>query len=264
MAALADAGEELLNNSFVTVTDVQLFDNKPIARLLESIGNQMERTSRSGGAISSLMGGTAQLAFFIAAKAIEDGYTVLSKTFLYKLKWDDEVAAEFYQNWGNDAAFEKMTFNLEFVGVQYNKSTINAGVFSKADNRKKDVVIRKAVMRNIDDAFATLQKDYDVFKPKVPVLGTEPVTAQVGMKEGLKGGERFEVLQQAQDLKTGRMKWQRIGVVTVDDKNLWDNRYNAGEEPDVVTLDKNGNPISATTFKGGLNVVPGMMLKQIK
>ena len=264
MTKLADAGEELLNNSFITVTDIMLFDNKPIARLLENIGNTISDNAGAFGVIGSLVGSAASISFTIAAKSIEDGYTVLSKTFLYKLNWNEAVASEFYQNWGNDEAFEKMNFELTYIGVQYNKSRINAGIFNNVNDRKKDVVIRKAVTRNIDEAFATLQKENEVFKPMIPILGIEPVIAQIGMKEGLTGNEKFEVLEKRQDPETGKMKWKRVCTVSVDKANIWDNRYTAGEEPENIVLDKNGNPITVTAFKGGNNIAPGMMLKLIK
>jgi len=278
MAKLADAGEELLKNSFVTVTDLHLFANKPLSDLYYAIAaeltdkaNEIIRKAR-GKDMATQLAASIQSApylltatgFAVAAAAIKDGFTVFSKTFLYKLKWNDEIQARFYQNWGNDAAFERMNFELEFIGVQYNKTKLNRGVFNKAPNRKPEVVIKQAVVRNIDEAFAQLQKDNEVFKPMVPIIGTDPIIAQVGLKESITAKSKFNVLQKTEDPITGKTRWQKVGVVKVD--KIWDNRYYAGEEK----FDDEGNRITVddrakgTTFKGGKNIVPGMMLKLIK
>jgi len=81
------------------------------------------------------------------------------------------------------------------------------------------------------------------------------------MKEGLEGGEQFDVLEMVLNQKTGRTEYKVVGSATVDKKIVWDNRYNAGDKSEVV-LDKNGAPITATLFKGGKNIQPGMLLKQ--
>jgi len=263
-ALLADAGEELINNTFVAVTDLNFFSNKPIADMLRAVGNNVNSAASNAGGIGQVVGAVAQLSTSIAAAAIQDGYTVFSKTFLYKLKWNDAIAANFYSIWGDEDAFNRMSFELEFVGVQYEKSVVNAGAFSSKENRKMETVVKKLVTRNLDENFANLQKEYDVFKPKVPIIECNPVTAHIGMKEGLKGGEKFEILMMSQDPKTGRTKWERVGTTTASKNYVWDNRYNAGDEPENIVIGNNGVPINATTFNDNPKAQPGMFLKQIK
>lgn len=56
-----------------------------------------------------------------------------------------------------------------------------------------------------------------------------------------------------------------MGSVNVDKNQIWDNRYNAGEE--VVATDSKGKKMPSfdgTLFKGMRNIQPGMLLKQIK
>jgi hypothetical protein len=263
MSTLGDAGEELISNTFITITDMQFFSNRPVANMLRQISNAVSNAT-SSIPLAGLFGSIASVAMDISAAAIEDGYSVLSRTFLYKLKWNDEIAANFYNIWGNEEAFNNMDFDLEFVDVQYDRSVINAGLFSKKADRQPQTVIEKVFVRNMDEVFATLQKENDIFKTKTPILSTNPLTAQIGMKEGLKGGEKFEILEKEQDPKTGYTKWKRVGITTVDSKLVWDNRYNAGEEPEVKIVGKDGQPIQATTFKSNAKAVPGMMLKLIK
>jgi len=53
--------------------------------------------------------------------------------------------------------------------------------------------------------------EYEVFKVKVPVLTNEPITAQIGMKEGLEGGEKFEEETEAIDLaKMNKIKIRKF------------------------------------------------------
>ena len=53
----------------------------------------------------------------------------------------------------------------------------------------------------MNKVYAKLQKEYDVFKPEMPLLtaSKKDCTAKIGMKEGLEGGEKFDVLEKAVD-----------------------------------------------------------------
>jgi hypothetical protein len=273
-AKLADAGEDLLNNSFVTVTDLLVYANKPIADNYVNLAKNLEKEAKElsakkakssieaiSNSVTALTLQTTAAGLLIAAAAIMDGYTVVSKTYLFKLKWNEEVQAKFYESWGDDVAFEKMDFDLEFVGFQLNETVINRGVFNKNENRNPELVIKQTVFRNIDESFAKLQQENDVFKPSVPVYSSSPLAAKIGMKEGLSGGEKFSVLQRIQDPATGKMSFKKIGSVTVDKSHVWDNRYNAGDERSEAEI---VGGIKETYFNGGKAVVPGMILKQRK
>ncbi|MDR1610167.1 MAG: hypothetical protein LBS08_01485 [Candidatus Symbiothrix sp.] len=252
-AALADAGEELLNNTFVSFTQFMFFNNELVAKIIRETAYEVVKGQN----------GLVQLAAKKAADVLydktKDGKTLFSKTWLYKLVWNEEVAATFYNVWNNPAEFDKLDFKLELVGVQTNSSIVLFALDGAIE------AIKKVEVRNIDHVYAELQKKYDVFKPKVPVLtAPEPLTAQIGMKEGLEGGEKFEVLEMTEDPETGRTKYVRIGTTTVEKKLVWDNRYNGGDAPESEIKGKDGNPITATHFKKVGKAQPGMLLKQIK
>ena len=261
-AALADAGEELIKNTFITVTSLNFFENEPIAKISQQIAYLAATVDPTGAAKS---------AADIAYNETKNGYSILSRTFLYKLAWNDSIASEFYNVWGNEEAFSKMDFQLEFVGVQYNKSAVIkpgegsiGALFTPKKTYTQEQLIDIVFNRNIDDVFAKLQKENDVFKPKFPVITSEPLTAQIGMKEGLEGGEKFDILEMTLDPETGRTKWVKIGTTVADKKLVWDNRYNAGDEPENPTLGTDGQPIKATTFKTVKKAASGMLLKQAK
>jgi hypothetical protein len=252
-ATLADAGEELLNNTFVSFTQFMFFNNELVAQIIrETAYAAVQDQSR-----------LAQMAAHKAADALyettKEGKTLFSKTWLYKLVWNEEVAATFYNVWDNPAEFDTMDFQLELIGVQTNSSIVLFALDGAID------AIKKVEIRNIDNVYAELQKKYDVFKPKVPILtAPDPLTAQIGRKEGLEGGEKFEVLEMTQDPETGRTKYVRVGTTSVEKKLVWDNRYNGGEVAESEVKDKNGNPITATHFKKVGKAQAGMLLRQIK
>jgi len=260
LASLGDAGEELIRNTFITFTKLEFIENEPAAALVRDLA-KAEIAKSMAGKPQMLIDKALQAADATYEKT-KEGYSLWSKTWLYRLNWNDSISAIFYNDiWSNPSAFDKSDlFSLEFVGVQYNQSLVT---FKIGETRTQEQLIDLALVRNVDNAFAELQKDNDVFKSKVPVLTVNPITAQIGMKEGLKGGESFDVLEMTLNPKTGLTEYKKVGSATADKKIIWDNRYNAGEKVEQM-LDKEGNPITATPFKGGKSIQPGMLLKQVK
>jgi hypothetical protein len=260
--ALKTAGFELIQNTFTTFTKIDFFSNEPVARIVRDAA-KAELAKKAGKMPQIAMDKAMQL-IDLAYDKSKDGYTLVSKTWLYQLDWNDTVATKFWGIYNSPEEFEKADFfKMKFVGSNYNTSTI---LFS-SNGRTLEQMIDIALVRNIDNTFAKLQKEYDVFKPKVPILGVGPVTADIGIKEGLKGGEKFEVLELNIDPKTGVSEYKVVGKVKVDKKKVWDNQYNLSDGKDV-SLDKDGNPIpqlTATSFKGGgSKLYPGLLLKQLK
>ena len=147
-------------------------------------------------------------------------------------------------------------FKMEFVNDQ-----VNSSIFLFAEGKTLEQIIDKVLVRNIDNAFAKLQKENDVFKPLVKILTKEPLTAEIGMKEGLEGGENFEVLELQEEAGTGKILFKRVSTVKVAKGKVWDNRYNAGEKPkneDGTDLVQN----EFTEFKG--KAKNGTFLRLIK
>lgn len=267
LASLADAGEELLKNTFVVFSKLTFVENEPVARAIRE---------SSKLAANKLKVPAAQAAAIKAAdeayEKMKEGYSVWTTSWLYQLDWNDSVAAVFYQDMWTSApdeakkkAFDETDlFTLKLVGSENAQSLVT---FKIGETRTEEQIIDLATVRNIDNVFAKLQKAYDVFKPKVPVIMTDAgITAQIGMKEGLEGGEAFEVMELTMDSKTNRTVYKKVGKATVIKGQVWDNRYNAGEKPEPQ-LDEAGNPlpmVSITSFKGSKKVMTGMLLKQSK
>ena len=239
---LKDAGKQLIANSFVTLSSIDFFANEPAARAIYDAAMK----EAAGNAVAEL-----------AAKKIydktKDGYTVLAETFLYQLDWSDESLQRLYSGWANPSeALEQGNFSLTLVNSQRTLSTVLL-----AGERSMDDVLKEALYRNIDNSFSKLQKQNDVFMPSVPVIGVNPITAPIGMKEGLEGGEKFRVFEMTYDAESGETKFVEAGTVKVNKKQIWDNLFSLSKSKDE------GTP-QYTAFKGGKNVLPGMMIKQIK
>lgn len=255
LASLGDAGEELISNTFLTFTKLEFVENEPIARAFRD--KALKATDIKLAGSPDLVIEMAKIPIYKAYDKAKEGYSLWSKSWLFKFEWNDSIANIFYNDlWSNPDAFDTTRlFSFTFVGEQYNQSLVT---FSLTEQRTHNQIIDIALVRNVDNAFAKLQKKNDVFKPKVPVVSSDPIIAQIGMKEGLEGGERFEVLEMTMNKKTGYTEYKRVGSVTVNKKHVWDNRYNAGMEKMENTSETLG-----TEFKGPKDIYPGMLLKQI-
>ena len=81
-------------------------------------------------------------------------------------------------------------------------------------------------VRNIDNVFAKLQKKYVVFRPVTPISSVGPITAMIGLKEGLEPGDKFEILKSTKDPKTGKISYVAFASAKVDkDFPIFDNLY---------------------------------------
>jgi hypothetical protein len=262
-ASLADAGEELLKNTFVVVSRLNFVSNESVARVIRDIAKEQAKN------ISNDIG--RKVAMLAAEKVYDkakEGYSVWTTAYLYQLEWNDSIAAVFYNNlWmgkSNIDAVKKEAFDnsdlfkLNFIGTQSANSLV---IFSLKENRTEEQIVKLATIRNIDAVYAKLQKEYDVFKCKTPLYTVDPLSAKIGMKEGLEGGEKFEILEQTINEKTGLTEYKCIGNIKVDKKNIWDNRYNAALNSEIE------NPeLEATEFKGRSknSYYPGLLIRQLK
>jgi hypothetical protein len=260
-SSFSDAGLELIRNTFVTFTKLNFVENEPVARVVRDLAKA--KIAQEMASAPQVLKDKAFQGVDAVYEKTKEGYSLWSKTWLYRLNWNDSIAALAVPLLSNKSELDKSDlFSLEFVGAQFNNSLVT---FKIGEKRTESQIIDLALVRNVDNAFAELQRENDVFKAKTPVASADPtILAKIGKKEGLKGGEKFEVLERTLNEKTGLTEYKKVGTATVDKKLVWDNRYTAGEEAEEKQLDKDGNPITATVFKGSKKIQPGMLLKFIK
>ena len=267
ISLLKTAGLDLIYNTFLVISKMNFVSNEIPAAIIK------EGAILAAKEIKSELWRTAAIvAAELAYNKAKEGYSVWTTSYLYQLEWNDSIQQVFYNDLYMDgtntdpvkkAIFDTTSlFKMKFVGAEKSTSLVTFSL--KNTKRTEDQTVKLSTIRNIDAVYAKLQKSYDVFMPKTPLYTGYPITAKIGMKEGLEGGEKFEVFEQVMDNKTGKIELKSLGKIEVDKKLIWDNRYNLGEEdPDRQEDDKKPK-IDRTTFKGGKDYYPGLLIKQIK
>lgn len=264
-AMLADAGEELIGKTFVIVNDYKFTSKEEIAQKTKKGLNFIKDVSSLAGVDVSGMTDLAGTAVTIAGK----GYIIKSTSYLYRLVWDEEAAAIFYNNYWTDdnsynpskaEAFNKANnFKLKYVGVQSAWADVQSSVFT--DKSEEDLV-QMATIKATDKAIAKLERKFEEFRTMTPLYSTDPLAAKIGLKEGLEKGDKFEVLEQEID-KEGKTTYKRVAIIKVDGGNIWDNTLTEAEREEL----KREGKLPAqeyTVFKGGgSKFYPGQLLKQI-
>lgn len=261
VAMLQDAGEDLIGNTFVLVNDIRYVDKNKGAKTGASILKALGQIASAymGSSISDLTDNLGDMLETIK------GFKVKINTFLYKLDWNDEQAAVFYQEQyaakpdaTKKANFEAARGNYKLKYVGKVESSGGTTSFLGINEDEPIVMVRKACQRAIDENVVDLQRNYEEFRTKSPLLSVEPLTAYVGKKEGVTAKSKFEVLEVV-ELENGKHKYNRVGVIEPIENLIWDNRFMAVEEG------AQGANLGYTTFKkvSGKNFAKGMLIREM-
>jgi len=266
LAALSDAGEELIGQTFVLVNDITYITAEQEAQAAKVAMGVI------GGLLDAFTGGHSGRDLAKAAGAIADSFTgfkVKTHSYLYQLEWNDTIAAIFYQyhytgvpNPEKIQAFldDKTTYRLKYVAHEYefDKKSVLKGKYERTE------LVRTICARSMDKNIVALGKQYEDFKVKTPVYsvltnskGTiEGYAAKIGMKEGITENSKFQVVQRIQNPETGKTTYKYVATVKPKKGKIWDNRYNAVLEQDE------GSTLPYTTFTktAGGEILPGMLL----
>ena len=258
-ALLADAGEALIKNTFVIVNDFKYTNKEEVAKKTKGILSTVSSVaSNYGNSDLALVAETTSTGVGVLGK----GYIIKTRAHLFKLVWNEEIATIFYNDfWTEDEnidlekkkAFEETSiFKLEYVGTETSWADLQSTSLTTKTNEQ---LISNATIKAIDNVIAKLQRKYEVFRTKTPLLSSDPLAAKIGLKEGLEKGDKYEVLEQTLN-KNGIVEYKRLGIIKVEKDHIWDNRYNADEE--------NPSPIKHTAFSGGKKkYFAGMLIRQI-
>lgn len=264
LEALGDAGEELIKNTFVLINVYKYVSKEEVAEKasgwLKTVGS-LSSVVPGGSGISNAANATA-----VGVTVLGKGYVVKTTAHLYRLDWNEEVANTFYNElWADDQtiteekikAFDNSNiFKLTYVGSDVSWADVQSTILTKKTNEQ---LIERATVKAIDAVIVKLQKNHDEFKTKTPLFTGEPITAKIGLKEGLSDKSKFDVLEQVID-ENGKTKYEVVGSIKVDESQpIWDNRFGADEEnPD--------NKTDRTFFKkvSGKEFYPGMLIIQKK
>lgn len=259
-ALLRDAGEELIGSTFILVNDIRYIDK-----------------SRGSSVIGGIVSGVLQAAIIMSGgKQTESdlgtlissykGFNVKIKTYLYQLVWDEEMSSLYYNKIYTEepdetrrTTFEnnRGKFSVIYLGMQ--ESSGKTVSFMGIKESEPQLMVRKACQRALDENVANLQKNFEVFKVKAPLLNVSPLTSEIGLKDGMTEKSRYEVLEVVEDEK-GHIDYKRAGIIKPVAGKIWDNRFMAVEEgAENATL-------GFTTFENvsGGDFYPGMLIREIK
>ena len=261
---IVDQGENLIANTYVTYSKLQFYPSEPVAAFTMKLALYI--AAMLPAPANTIASTAAQTAY----NATKDGYTARTTTALYKLDWTEETKAEFYQMFSSDGKidmekFNNYTFPLSLVGIDNaNSMTIDVagglGSMIGLDNAKPDdQLIEQTVVRNIDKILAKMQKNYEDFAPVSQIISVNPLVADMGKKEGLEGGESFNLLEPQLNPETNEVEWKSIGVVKVDKKQIWDNRYSLTDDAKKAAESE----IKGTVLSSNKKAAVGMVVKQV-
>lgn len=262
-AQIKDLSVKLLPFTFMTFTKLDFYENEPVARAVRDAAIVTAKNIYDNAVKNGANPNTANLVYNLACltanaayAATKDGYTLHSTTWLYRLVWDQNTEAYFYNSvLANPSLLETSSkFKMEHIDCQENKSTV---VFSAT--RTQEQIIDLTVTRNLNKVFRDLQSRNDVFKVWTPLLDFNSmvspnlmvpitvegkiITAEIGTQEGLRGGERFSIVDEDGNF---------YGFAEAKKGMVWDNAIVEGGDDAcyyVPQRDKKGQPVTATTFK---------------
>ncbi len=306
---LENAGEDLIGKTFMIVNDITFIDHgensAKASKGIKTAGAVLGKLASLAGRddIADLATSSTELVGKIANEVA--GYKVNIITYLYRLDWNQDVMNHFYtQYWMEENqldpakkdAFETSDlFKISYVG---HTATSAENLASKTFAlRPRSEQFLRACTRAVDKAIVELQREYDEFKVNVPIYKVNEdgtVDVKIGLKEGVNKKSKYEVLMKQQN-KDGVIEYKKVGVIAPVDGKIWDNRFGAAEELEMLKADKeaaaadaektsaestetaqaeqtdddeSGNPLlGATTFKvleGQKDIMPGLLTREVK
>jgi len=255
---------KLIPFTFMTFTKLEFYENEPVARAVRDAAILTADAAYTKAVKDGTNQNTASLWRDLAVAAAntiynstKDGYTLKSNTWLYKLVWDENTQLYFNNKVVDNPRLLESSdmFKMEYVDCQSNKSTV---IISAA--RSFEQIINLTMVRNLNKVFVELQNRNDVFKVWTPLLDFyslvsprleapitvdgKVITAKIGTKEGLRGGEQFSVYDEEGNF---------YGYAIAQKGKVWDNGdENDGDAQEFYEpqVDKSGKPVTCTTFKG--------------
>ena len=258
---ISDASNELISNTYIIVNDIDFYDRRETGKKLSNAATGVTTVVSA----IPIIGLFALPAYGANARLTESvaGFKIRVTSYLYKLDWNDEIEGTFYKNYYTSvpdetkiSAFkkEKQLFSLKYIG----KHTVYSGITTlRGINRQEEFFI-KVCTRALDESVANLQKEHAEFRVKTPLLSIEPLSAKIGMKEGVNEESEYEVLEVLEE--DGLTKYKRVGIIKPSKGKVWDNRYLAEFEEE-----NENSTLKATEFEkvSGGDFYPGMLIREI-
>lgn len=241
---VAGSENKLLNNTYVCVTRYYYASAEEFnATFIEPLKRQLEKSDNI--LVSAALAGAIE-----AAAASLKGYFVSVVAYLFRLEWNKDLYNDFYTNKWNDPKKFFDTSNYRLVYVGKSNKRVPASLSMKRDANDAEL-LRRAVLRSTDAAFAALQRDYEEFRPMSSLHVVDgKLAAYIGTKEGIKEGDKFEVFEAVASKEDPNMiDWKSVGKIKVAKNGLWDNREGAGQTLEGEAYDKKEKSIGNSNLR---------------
>ncbi len=249
-AALADAGEKLIANSYVMVLDY-----KEVKTMTEIYDAQDEAARKTAKRLKTE---------FKPIERKKNGYTGKLTAYLYQVNFPDTVQGYFMDAFTSentldlgkvDKIFNQVYSPFKYISTQSVKvdgTQGNPGEFlAPVVQKSKAKLMIKLVNDGIIKVINKLEKDLEAFRVKTPIVSTKPITAKIGKKEGLTHERRYFVWEYVEG-NSGKTVAKRKGVIRA--KKVVDNRQ-----------DELGQTQSSIFYQvGGKKLEEGMTLQERK
>lgn len=265
MDMLSNAGEMLIGNTYMLVNDMTYVTAEEKAAAAK-IGLAIV-----GGLIDGLLGGNLGSDLADAGGKIADsftGFAVKTHSYLFRLDWDDEKLAIFYNEYymrePDPVKLENFLkddrFRVKYVAHEYETSqkSVGKGTIERSD------LVKIVCTRSMDKNIAALQLQYEDFKVKTPVheviLNEKGKIVGYGVKIGLKEGitekSTFQVVRKEIDPQTNRTTYKYVATLKAVKGKVWDNRYMATNDEAA------GSTMTCSILKkaSGGEILPGMLV----
>lgn len=217
-AILEDAGENLISQTYLVMNDICYKGNYGIHKSDNVIGNKNK-------------------------------FNIKIVSYLFQLSWTVQNTNVFFSKYWpstNNFIDVKTPFKFEF------KAKVSSDFSDSSKDISQSDLIKRAVARSIDLNIAKLQRLYTDFRIKARLLSTNPLYAEIGLKENIDEKSRFEVLECIVDSK-GIEKYKRIGIIKPMKGKIGDNRF-MSESKNIGTYFEIVN---------GHDFFPGMLIREI-
>lgn len=253
-ALLSDAGRELIGNTFIIVYDYRYTNKEDQAKKRKGFFNAISSVASYVPGGDKVMN-VATVAG-VASDVVGKGYFVKTTSYLYRLVWNDAVANEFYQTlWMDESTYDASKkeafdtsnlFKLEYVGDEVSRNNLQSTIFSSKSNEQ---LIEIATTKAVDKNIGKLQRAYEEFRVKTPLLFIDPIAAKIGLKEDIEKNDKFEVLEQVLN-EDGTTAYQRVGVIQVDGNQIWDNTFMADQANENTESNQNDSSSIGVALNG--------------
>lgn len=269
LAMLSDAGEMLISNTYMLINDMTYVTAEERAAVAKGVMSVL------GAVADAALGGNTFTDLANAGGAIADsftGFSVKNHSYLFRLNWNDDIAATFYNEYyitePNPAKVEQFLnddrFRLTYVAHEYEfgEKNVAKGKYDRHD------LVKMVCTRSLDKNIAALQLQYEDFKVKTPVYEVvynskgkvEGYAVKIGYKEGITDKSTFQVIRKEVDPETNKTTYKYVASLKAVKGKIWDNRYMAAEEKEE------GSELTYSIFKktSGGEILPGMLVVEGK